>query len=286
MKDYSAEQWNEWYLNAVKSYLILYRGLLPSDADSVISEYGLEKLLEKCPEAQMHDIPKDVVAEMEDMGLIHERYKRVFAIEQDINKASDTQLLKAAQQGVSDELERKKIEGKPISYWDKEKQQIYRLSTMGERIYVEDNCKVNNSDWYDIFPKGIGFVAKDKVTGIASQGETEEEALKNLIEGLELYYDMTNKPTDIPGGLRDPKIIKAYVESVMKTPGPPPNDEIPKVRIDYKGLLAYAEEKCVTPEELSFEETLPFLEELKEGELEKVKEVKKKIEQLIARRGK
>ena len=57
-------------------------------------------------------------------------------MKREINQASDSKLLKAAQEGVADELRRKKAEGKPISYWDKEKERVYRLSPSGERIYV------------------------------------------------------------------------------------------------------------------------------------------------------
>ncbi len=54
----------------------------------------------------------------------------------EINKASDKKLIKAAQEGVASELARKKEEGKPISYWDKDKKKVYRLSPSGEKIYV------------------------------------------------------------------------------------------------------------------------------------------------------
>ena len=33
------------------------------------------------------------------------------------------------------------------------------------------------------------FVAIDDITGIASQGKTKEEAMDNLEEALELYYE-------------------------------------------------------------------------------------------------
>lgn len=70
MKNFTLEQMKVWYLNAVKSVLILNNGLLPEDADKVIAAYGLAALLEQCPDAQMHDTPKDVVGEMNAMGLI------------------------------------------------------------------------------------------------------------------------------------------------------------------------------------------------------------------------
>lgn len=39
------------------------------------------------------------------------------------------------------------------------------------------------------------FVAKDESTGVASQGETKTNALNNLVEALELYYE--EDPEDI-----------------------------------------------------------------------------------------
>ena len=67
--------------------------------------------------------------------------------------------------------------------------------------------------------------------------------------------------------------IKRYKDSLMATPGPVPTESIPKVRIDYKGLIAYARKKGVCPTELSFEETLPFMTELVPGELLKVAQI-------------
>ena len=66
---------------------------------------------------------------------------------------------------------------------------------------------------------------------------------------------------------------KKYKESLAATPGPVTNEFIPKVRIDYKGLLEFAKKKGVSPSDLSFEETLPFMTELVPGELEKVKAI-------------
>ena len=65
-------------------------------------------------------------------------------------------------------------------------------------------------------------------------------------------------------------LMKKYKESLASTPGSVDKESIPKVRIDYKGLIKLAKEKGVTPAELSFEETLPFMTELVKGELEKV----------------
>ena len=70
MKNFSKAEMKIWYLNAVKSILILHNGLLPDDADKVILSYGLPALLEKCPDAQMHDDPMIVVSEMVEQGLM------------------------------------------------------------------------------------------------------------------------------------------------------------------------------------------------------------------------
>lgn len=35
----------------------------------------------------------------------------------------------------------------------------------------------------------LGYVSKDIYSGVASQGKTIDEAVKNLQEALELYYD-------------------------------------------------------------------------------------------------
>ncbi len=52
------------------------------------------------------------------------------------NKLTDEQLIKIAQKGVEEELKRKISEGKPVSYYDKERKQVYRLTSNGERVYV------------------------------------------------------------------------------------------------------------------------------------------------------
>lgn len=60
------------------------------------------------------------------------------------NRLTDEQLIRIAQKGVEEELKRKISEGKPVSYYDKEKKQVYRLSPNGERIYVQ--TEINHSD--------------------------------------------------------------------------------------------------------------------------------------------
>lgn len=51
---------------------------------------------------------------------------------------------------------------------------------------------------------------------------------------------------------------KRYKKSLKNTPGPV--KKIKSLRVDYKGLLAYAEEKNVYPSELSKEEQNRFIE--------------------------
>lgn len=52
------------------------------------------------------------------------------------NQVGDDRLLKAAQDGISKELQKRLSEGKPVSYYDKEKDRVYRLTQSGEKVYV------------------------------------------------------------------------------------------------------------------------------------------------------
>ena len=47
----------------------------------------------------------------------------------------------------------------------------------------------------NVWPEGDGYVAQAIEAGVASQGDTEEEALANLKEALELHYE---RPGTIP----------------------------------------------------------------------------------------
>ena len=67
--------------------------------------------------------------------------------------------------------------------------------------------------------------------------------------------------------------MKKYSESLSQTPGPVPPESIPKVKIDYEGLISYARDKGVTPAELSFEESARYMTELVPGEMKKVREI-------------
>lgn len=42
---------------------------------------------------------------------------------------------------------------------------------------------------YQVWKGPVAWVAKDPETSVASQGDTPEEALENLLEALELYHD-------------------------------------------------------------------------------------------------
>ena len=58
------EQLKLWFYNAVRSVLILEKGLLPDEADAVLAASGLESNLEQYPEATMHDDPRDIAMSM------------------------------------------------------------------------------------------------------------------------------------------------------------------------------------------------------------------------------
>lgn len=42
---------------------------------------------------------------------------------------------------------------------------------------------------YEVWKGPVAWVAKDPETSVASQGDTPEEALENLLEALELHHD-------------------------------------------------------------------------------------------------
>ena len=54
----------------------------------------------------------------------------------EFNKLTEKELIKAAQDGVTKELERKLSEGKPVSYWDSQKKKVYRITPSGEKVYA------------------------------------------------------------------------------------------------------------------------------------------------------
>ena len=64
MRELSREQLKIWYFNAVRSVLILEKGLLPDEADAVLETANLRENLELYTEAQMHDDPRDVAEDL------------------------------------------------------------------------------------------------------------------------------------------------------------------------------------------------------------------------------
>jgi hypothetical protein len=69
MRNLPLKDLKEWYMEAVKGDLVLNHGLLPSEADRVIFEYGLQKSIDADPANQLHDDPHDVSRDMKQQGL-------------------------------------------------------------------------------------------------------------------------------------------------------------------------------------------------------------------------
>jgi len=71
---------------------------------------------------------------------------------------------------------------------------------------------------------GDGWVSRDLETGVASQGETKEEALRNLDEAVELYHDDSDY---------DPEEEREFLEEIGLDPeeieaARERNDELPE----------------------------------------------------------
>ena len=64
MRKLSREQLKIWYFNAVRSVLILEKGLLPDEADAVLEAAKLRENLELYTEAQMHNDPRDAAEDL------------------------------------------------------------------------------------------------------------------------------------------------------------------------------------------------------------------------------
>ncbi len=63
------------------------------------------------------------------------------------------------------------------------------------------------------------FVAKDLVSGVASQGRTIQEAKNNLKEAVELYFeDETDQIKEIQKNYSEPIFTFLEVDYVQKTP--------------------------------------------------------------------
>lgn len=51
---------------------------------------------------------------------------------------------------------------------------------------------------YQVWRGDVAWVAKDPETSVASQGDTPEDAVKNLREALELRQEVLEEETDAP----------------------------------------------------------------------------------------
>lgn len=58
-------------------------------------------------------------------------------------------------------------------------------------------------------------------------------------------------------------LMQRYRESLENTPGPILLKDLPPMMIDYRGLIKYANKKCVQPVELSEQEKKRFILETK-----------------------
>ena len=54
-------------------------------------------------------------------------------------------------------------------------------------------------------------------------------------------------------------LMQRYNESLSQTPGPVLPKDLPRMTVDYRGLLAYAKQKGVEPAELTVEEKEQFI---------------------------
>jgi predicted RNase H-like HicB family nuclease len=61
----------------------------------------------------------------------------------------------------------------------------------------EEVNEVKRTFWASVWREGNLYVAQCLDVDVASQGETEEEALANLREALELYFEEP-RPTELP----------------------------------------------------------------------------------------
>ncbi len=62
----------QWYLNAVRSDLILNHGLTKDAAETAMKCYMLKEKLEKYPDVQLHYSISSVIREMRDLNCIIE----------------------------------------------------------------------------------------------------------------------------------------------------------------------------------------------------------------------
>ena len=63
----------KWYMNAVKSYLVLHMGVNEREAKRAIRRYRLSGRINRFPDIQMHYSIKSTVQEMEEDGCLRRR---------------------------------------------------------------------------------------------------------------------------------------------------------------------------------------------------------------------
>ena len=61
-------------------------------------------------------------------------------------------------------------------------------------------------------------------------------------------------------------LMQKYKESLAQTPGPIRPKDLPKLVVDYRGLIAYAKQKGITPSELTDSEKNQFITKRKDPE--------------------
>lgn len=64
------EEEKKWYMDAVKSDLILNKGLSAKDAAVAIQKYGLKKRIDRFPYQQMHDDIESVTNDMKKQDIL------------------------------------------------------------------------------------------------------------------------------------------------------------------------------------------------------------------------
>lgn len=62
----SFEEHVAWYIDAVKSYLIIRAGFLSEAAEKAVVMYRLRDKLMECPDIALHDDPKTIAKEIQE----------------------------------------------------------------------------------------------------------------------------------------------------------------------------------------------------------------------------
>lgn len=55
-----------WYIDAVKSHLVLRAGYLSDAAEKAVEKYRLKEKLLECPDIAFHDDPKTIAKEIQE----------------------------------------------------------------------------------------------------------------------------------------------------------------------------------------------------------------------------